>query len=365
MSETPIYIASPFLPDLDEYTSLLKEIWHNKTLTNAGPLHERFRQELQEFLNVDCDIILTNNGTSALEIAIRSLGEFKQFYTTPFSFIATLSAIKWLGNDNIDFVDINPNDFNICPKLFKEQYSSNTPSLSVFTHVFGNSCQVDQIKSVVEQNKDSKIIYDGAHSFNVQLQNKSIFEYGDLSITSFHATKIFHSIEGGAIFSKNKKQTEKIKSLINFGYSSNGNIDHIGTNAKLSEFHAAMGLLNLRYFKKSQSSYQDNYKYLQKNLDNNIKFQAHTLNQDWNYSYCPIVLPSENMRDHITRELTKKSIIPRSYFSPSLNTLFDNNDKCENSENLAKRILCIPNHPDVSTCHLDKIIEVTNRSLNG
>lgn len=360
MKKEHINIASPPLPTLDEYNSLLKEIWDSRILTNNGPIVLRFKEELKNFLNIDSEIILTNNGTSALEVAISALGEFDHYYTTPFSFIATLSSLKWLGKEDIRFIDIDENSFNVSPTMLKEMYNPSKKSLSLFTHVFGNSCEVEMIEEIINQNKKSKIIYDAAHSFNSKLNDKSIFDYGDLATTSFHATKIFHSIEGGAIFCKDKGLAKKIESLINFGYSKTGEVQYIGTNAKLSEFHAAMGLLNLKKFQETQKKYTQNFRYLKENLSPQVKFQKLKDNQDWNHSYCPIVLPNTEVRRKAIAELKEANIIPREYFNPSLNKLFNNSSSCTISENLCKRILCIPCHRNIQKRDMNLIISIIN-----
>ena len=341
MREEPLYISNPCLPNIQEYKHLLHKIWNNGILTNHGPYCQKLEHELKSYLKTESEVILVNNCTSGLEIAIKALGEFKNHYVTPFSFIATLSCLQWMGCKNIIFPDIDEATFNI--NVNEIEPTDN--SLGLFTHVFGNPCKVEKLED--KFTGDSKLIFDAAHAFDVKIKDKSILDFGDISAVSFHATKMFNTVEGGAIFCKDKELAEKIRSMINFGLV-NGQPINQGTNAKLSELHSIMGLANLNNFKSVKDIYNNNYKIYKRKLNDLVTFQLIDSNVVWNFSYCPIILPTEQKVLSIQKKLEEKNIYTRRYFFPSLNTVANHSQKCPVSESISTRVLCLPIHQEVT-----------------
>src|SRR5690606_27065948 len=238
-----IPVTKPFLPKVEEYDKYLASIWERQWLTNNGPLVNEFELKLKEYLDVN-HLLYVSNGTIALQIAIKALELSGEIITTPFSFVATTSSIVWEGCKPV-FVDIDSETFNIDPRKIE---SAITPSTSAIlaTHVYGNPCDIDAIQKIADK-YNLKVIYDAAHCFGTKYKGKSVFDYGDISTTSFHATKLFHSIEGGAVFTRCPELLKKMSFIRNFGHNGPSDFKELGLNGKNSEFHAAMGLCNLNY----------------------------------------------------------------------------------------------------------------------
>lgn len=359
MKKNQIYIAHPYLPERAEYDLVLDKIWETRILTNNGPLVQKLEKEIKNHLNLnDCEVILTSNGTKALEVAAFALGEFDEYLTTPFSFVATVNSLQWIGRKNIKYVDINSKTWTISRDELERQFDETKKTLGVFTHVFGNPCDIKGVQHIFSKNINSKILYDAAHAFNVNYNKESIFRYGDVSIASFHATKIFHTIEGGAIFCKDKILANKIRCLINFGIE-DGKLEYIGTNAKMSEFNAGMGLILLEKNKEIQNKYRGNYLYFRDKLKELYAFQEIEDNTLWNYSYCPILARSESHLFEIFQALERIDVIARRYFYPSLNRAgFSGLQACPISEDISNRVLCIPIHVGLSEEKRTEILEV-------
>lgn len=342
--------SRPYLPNKNKYFKYIDKIYNTKQLTNNGQLVKELENRLKEYLNVK-NIILTANGTLALQIAYRTLEISKYAITTPFSFVATVSSLIF-NNIKPKFVDINPRTFNINHKEIEKKISKSVQAI-VPVHVFGNACNIDEIESISKK-KNLKVIYDAAHAFGVYYKNKSILNYGDVSILSFHATKVFHTIEGGAIITNDNNIAEKIRYMINFGLNESGNIVFFGINAKMNEFQAAMGLClldDINFIMEKRAEIWFNYN---KSLNDYVEFQERNKDCTNNFSYFPIILKDEKNVLKIIRELNKKNIYPRRYFYPSLETLNYINYKEEmlNSRSISERILCLPLYPD-----LDKEIQ--------
>ncbi|RQP16654.1 MAG: aminotransferase class V-fold PLP-dependent enzyme, partial [Parapedobacter sp.] len=238
-----IPITKPFLPPKELYHDYLDGIWQRQWLTNMGPLANKLELELKRFLNIQHTLFVTN-GTVALQFAIKALDLQGEIITTPFSFIATTSSIVWEGCTPV-FVDIDRFTLNIDPSKIENAITEKTTAI-VATHVYGNPCDVDAIERIAKKH-NLKVIYDAAHAFAVQLQERSIFEYGDISTCSLHATKLYHSIEGGLVTTTDPNLLKKIAYMRNFGFSGPESFAELGINGKNSEFHAAMGLANLSY----------------------------------------------------------------------------------------------------------------------
>ena len=312
-----INVTKTYLPNKEKYKEYVDEIYANGWLTNNGPLVQKLEKRLAEYLGVK-NIVLVSNGTVALEIAYRTL-DIKSFaITTPFSFVATTSS---LVTNNIlpIFADIDKNTFNLDPKSIEKIITPNTSAI-VPVHVFGNACEVEEIEKIAKKS-NLKVIYDAAHAFDVKYKNQSVLNYGDISTLSFHATKLFHTIEGGALIINDDELVQKARYLINFGIKNTEEIPHLGTNAKMNEFEAAMGLCvldDIENIKEKRKVVVENYREKLKDL---VQFQEQNINASENYSYFPIVLKSEEQLLKVQKALNDENIFPRRYFYPSLDTL--------------------------------------------
>lgn len=358
-----INVTQTFLPPIDEYQKLLVTAWDNKWITNRGKLVLELEEKLKKYLNVE-NIIITTNGTLPLQIGLKLLAEKGEVITTPFSYVATTAAILWEGCKPV-FVDIHPDYFTIDETKIENAITCNTKAI-LATHVFGNPCNVDKI-NLIAKKYGLKVIYDAAHAFGVNYVGKPIFEYGDLSTCSFHATKLFHTGEGGAMFTNSKELLHQLYYSHNFGH--NGPLDFygLGINAKTSELQAAMGLAVLPYMKYiliERKRVVDNY-------DSKLNFLSLRKmrireNTDWNYSYYPIVFESEETLLRTITALNNGNIFPRRYFYPSLNTLsFGNLCDMPVSESISKRILCLPLYPALSDDDIDRIVGIFKLTIKN
>jgi dTDP-4-amino-4,6-dideoxygalactose transaminase len=335
-----INVTKTYLPDIDKYKSYIDEIYANGQLTNNGPLVQKLERRLEEYLGVN-NVILVANGTLALDVAYRALDLTGDVITTPFSFVATTSSIVSNGLNPL-FVDINPHTFNIDSSLIEESITNKTSAI-VPVHVFGNSCKVESIQQIAERH-NLKVVYDAAHAFDVKHKNQSVLNYGDISTLSFHATKLFHTIEGGALIIKDNELANKARSLINFGFNNAGEISNLGINAKINEFEAAMGLCvldDINLILEKRKTICNNYGQA---LSGMVQLQEKNNNSSNNYAYFPIVLESEDQLLSIVQKLNKMQIFPRRYFRPSLNKLsyVEQGQACPISEYISNRVLCLP-----------------------
>jgi len=334
------HVTKTHLPDKEKYKEYVDAIYASGKITNNGPLVQQLEQRLAEYLGVK-NIILVSNGTAALEIAYRTL-ELKGFaITTPFSFVATTSSLVTNGLLPI-FADIDENTFNIDTKKIEKKITPNTSAI-VATHVFGNPCDVEAIEEIAKKHK-LRVVYDGAHAFGVNYKGKSIANYGDITTLSFHATKPFHTIEGGALIINDDSLVQKARYLINFGIENQESIPHLGTNAKMNEFEAAMGLCVLDEIESIKHGRKKVYEIYQKELKGFVQFQEQNLHAAQNYSYFPIVFKCEEELLTVQKALNEKDIFPRRYFYPSLDTLtyIEPKQECKISRDISKRILCLP-----------------------
>lgn len=335
-----INVTKSFMPPLEEYEKYLKEIWNNAWLTNDGPLLKELAGKLEEYLNLE-KLSLVSNGTMALQLAINALEiQEGEIITTPFTFVATTNSIIWEGCTP-RFVDINKKDFCIDVNKIEKAITKNTKAI-LAVHVFGYPCDVDKIEEIARKYA-IKVIYDGAHALGVRYKNKSLLSYGDVATCSFHATKLFHTIEGGVCIAKEQEVCKKINAIYKFG-DVNGTYKYNGTNAKMTEFQAAMGLVNIKYIDdiiEERKKISELYDELLKGIIDRPKPKE---GLEYNYSYYPVVFESEKILLETIKRLNQNDIFPRRYFYPSLNTLsfLKNVQKCEVSEDVSKRILCLP-----------------------
>ena len=335
-----IPVTKPFLPEEQSYLDFIRSIIDRGWLTNNGPLVRQLEEELSAHLDVK-HLLFTGNGTIALQIAIKALDLKGEIITTPFSYVATTSSIAW-ENCKPVFADIDPNTWNIDVASVENAITEKTSAI-LATHVFGNACDVEAISALAER-YGLKVIYDGAHCFGVKYKGKSIFSYGDISTSSFHATKIFHTIEGGAVMTEDAQIAERMKFLRNFGHDGFENFNGIGINGKNSEVHAAMGLCVLPHMEEimaRRKSLHDCYDNELRSLA--LQKQQITAGTDYNYSYYPVLFASEEQVIRVLGALKEKDIFPRRYFYPPLNSL-DYIDRCSMpvTEGISRRILCLP-----------------------
>jgi dTDP-4-amino-4,6-dideoxygalactose transaminase len=356
-----INVAKTYLPDKEKYKKYIDEIYENCWVTNNGTLVQKLEKRLAEYLGVK-NIVLVSNGTVALEIAYRTLGLKGFVITTPFSFVATTSSL--VTNQLLPiFADIEKNTFNINPKKIEKLITLNTSAI-LSVHVFGNACNVEEINKIASK-YNLRVIYDAAHAFDVKYKEQSILNYGDISTLSFHATKLFHTIEGGALIINDDELVQKARYLINFGIKNQEEIPHLGTNAKMNEFEAAMGLCvldDMEKIKNKRKSLIENYK---KELKGLVQFQEQNDNATENYSYFPILFKSEKELLKIQKALNSEQIFPRRYFYPSLDTLeyIEPKQECKISRDISKRILCLPVYYDLENEIQIQIITIIKRNL--
>ncbi|MBT6515003.1 MAG: DegT/DnrJ/EryC1/StrS family aminotransferase [Flavobacteriales bacterium] len=357
-----IPVTKPFLPPKKLLFSHLSEVYERNWLTNHGPLVTEFEQKIMALLNHN-NMKYVTNGTLALQIALQALGKKGEVVTTPYSYIATTSSIIWEGNTPI-FVDVNNATGNISPALIDEKISQNTIAI-LATHVYGNPCDIDEIENISKRH-NIPVIYDAAHCFGTLYKGKSIFHFGDIVISSFHATKIMHTVEGGAVFSNRKKYHRPIEGLMNFGHTSENTFDMAGINGKNSEFHAAMGLSVLPFFTDILAKRREQWEMYKNKLISESKLSTIIINplSTYNYAYFPLIFQTEELLIDVKNTLFSNKITARRYFSPSLNELpFLPKASCPNSESISKRVLCLPLYNDLTTQDQNLIIDIILNTL--
>lgn len=357
-----IPVTKPFLPTEREFKAYVKSIWERQWLTNNGPLVNALELKLKEYLGLD-HLLYVTNGTIALQLAIKALDLSGEIITTPFSFVATTSSIVWQGCQPV-FVDIDAETFNIDPDKIEAAITPKTSAI-LATHVFGNPCDIDTIKAIADKH-NLKVIYDAAHCFGTRYKNRSVFDYGDISITSFHATKLFHTIEGGAVFTKQPDLLKKMAIMRNFGYSGIDTFSEQGTNAKNCELHAAMGLCNLRHVDEILKQRKHLYMYYLQRLNNlDVQFQKLVNPEDHNYAYFPVVFKTEDLMRESKEKLELAQIYCRRYFYPSLAALpYVNNSIMPVCDSIASRIMCLPLYHTLTLSDLDLIARLLLRTQN-
>jgi dTDP-4-amino-4,6-dideoxygalactose transaminase len=353
-----IPVTKSFIPPIEEYTAQVQRAFKNEWLTNRGELIKELEEKLKSILGID-NILITNNGTIPVKIELKLLGNNGEIITTPFSYVATTAAIVWESCTPV-FVDIDPKTLTINTQLIEAAITPKTTCI-LATHVFGNACDIDEIDRIAKA-YNIKVIYDAAHCFGVKYKGKSIFEFGDISTCSFHATKLFHTGEGGAVFCKDETLRHKIFYSHNFGH--NGPVDFygLGINGKNSELHAAMGLAIVPHIEKIISERKKIVEFYHQNIDSSkIKTMEFNKNISWNYSYYPIIFENEFDLLKILEKLNQSNIFPRRYFNPSLNTIdYANGLSMPISESVSSRIICLPLYVGLTTDELNQIVKIIN-----
>lgn len=355
-----IMVTKPYLPSIDRYESYVRKIWDNQHLTNQGPLLQEMEATLGNFLGTPLFHFVTN-GTVALQIALRALNITEgEVITTPFSYVATVSSILWERCEPV-FVDIDPNTFCIDAAKIEAAITPKTKAIMA-VHVFGYPCDVKALEDIAKRH-NIKVIYDGAHAFGCTYQGKSLLAYGDIATCSFHATKVFHTIEGGCVISHNEALHRRLALVRSFGHVGDDHFE-LGINAKGSEFQAAMGLSNIQDFVAIQASRKASAEL----YDRLLPFpalQKPFMPKDftYNYAYYPVVFKTPEKCSQAIEKLNAENIVPRRYFFPSLNTLpyLDKKISCPVSESVAARILSLPYWTDMETAVIEKVAGIVSK----
>lgn len=359
-----IPVTKPFLPPQQIYHSYLDGIWKRQWLTNMGPLASQLEMELKTFLSLK-HLLFVTNGTVALQMAIKALDLKGEIITTPFSFVATTSSIVWEGCVPV-FVDIDTNTLNIDAELIEASITEKTTAI-LATHVYGNPCDVDKIDEIAKKH-NLKVIYDAAHAFGVEINGRSIFEFGDISTCSLHATKLYHSVEGGFVVTQNPDLLKKLASIRNFGISGFDTFDELGLNGKNSEFHAAMGLTNLKYIDNIIAKRQALTTRYDQQLQNLKAYRPKWhQNSENKGAYYPLVFESEELMLKIVEHLKAHEIGTRRYFYPSLASALPylEPQALEITDEVSKKVLCLPLFYDLTIEEVDMICRLILRVQNN
>jgi dTDP-4-amino-4,6-dideoxygalactose transaminase len=357
-----INVTKTFFPPIEEYNAQVQRIWENQWLTNRGQLVLELEEKVKEYLSIS-NIIIMNNGTIPIQIALKILGNNSEIITTPFSYVATTAAIVW-ENCTPVFVDIHPEYLTIDETKIEAAITNRTTAI-LATHVFGNPCHIEKIEAIAKKHK-LYVIYDAAHCFGVSYNGKSIFEYGDISTCSFHATKLFHTGEGGALFTKDPSLFHQSFYAHNFGHNGPLDFHGLGINGKISELQAAMGLAVLPHMEDILESRKVVVEQYDSTLDftklRKIKIRNNT---EWNYSYYPVIFETEEQLLLVQKELNEREIFPRRYFCPSLNTInYVNKVSMPISESVANRVMCLPLYHNLAESDVIQIAQLLNNTIS-
>lgn len=361
MEDKKIFVTRSSMPRYRDYCKLIRGIWNSHYMTNNGPLHDELQKKMKDYLGVD-NITLFTNGHLSLENALQALNLHGEIITTPFTFVSTTHAISRTGNTPV-FCDINPNDYTIDVEKIEALITDKTCAI-LPVHVYGNVCDVDKIEQIAKKH-NLKVIYDAAHAFGVKYKGKSVSCYGDFSMFSFHATKVFNTIEGGALVYRDSSYARVLDNLKNFGILGEEVVEYIGGNAKMNEFQAAMGLLNLDELAiniEKRKKVVMKYRSLLSKIDG-IKLCAEQENVESNYAYFPIVVEDSYglSRNQLYSLLQKYNIYSRKYFYPISND-FDIYKSCHGktpiAHDISERVLTLPLYADLSITDVNRICKI-------
>ncbi|RIJ42779.1 DegT/DnrJ/EryC1/StrS family aminotransferase [Pontibacter oryzae] len=357
MSDNKIFVTQPSLAPLEEYVEILKGVWERGILTHNGPLVQQLEKDLESKLNLDY-MTVVSNGTIAIQMAIKALELKGEIITTPFTWVATVSAIKWEDCTPV-FCDIDPDTLNIDPAKIEALITDKTVAIMP-VHVFGNPCDVETIAAIAQKH-NLKVIYDAAHAIGSSYEGRSLLNYGDISATSLHATKLLNTAEGGGCITTNAALDAKLKRIRFFGHDENKDVVEDGFNGKLTEVHAALGLANLKYYDEVLEDRKKKYQYYRELLNciEGVQFQDVKVGET-NYSYFPIIFESEEQLLKVEKALNTSDIFPRRYFYPSINTYTKvvAYQACPVSEDISKRILCLPLFLNLEKEEQEKICKI-------
>jgi dTDP-4-amino-4,6-dideoxygalactose transaminase len=361
----PIFVTQPYLPPLEEFIPYLEEIWASKILTNGGPFHQQLEEALCDYLGVK-HLSLFANGTLALVTALQALRITGEVITTPYSFVATAHSLLWNGIVPV-FVDVDPNTLNLDPAKIEAAITPQTTAIMP-VHCYGHPCDVDAIQKIAD-NYNLKLIYDAAHAFGVKDEGGSVLRHGDLSVLSFHATKVFNTFEGGAIICPDAKTKLTIDRLKNFGFVDETTVVASGINGKMSEINAAFGMLQLKHIDAAMARRKDvdaTYRKLLKNVKG-IRCLQDAGEEASNYAYFPILVDVDYTlsRDQLYEKLKRSGIFARRYFYPLIShfPMYRNLPSSQDgnlpiANDAAKKVICLPIYPALSTPDLMRIIDV-------
>src|SRR5450755_920034 len=357
-----INVTKTFLPPIEEYISILKRAWDNEWITNNGELVRELEQQLKTFTNVN-ELFYCTNGTIALQIALKALDIKKQVITTPFSYVATINAILWEGCKPV-FVDINKDTYCIDADKIEAAITKETEAI-LATHVYGLPCDIEKIESIAKKHNLS-VIYDSAHAFGCSYKGRSLLSYGDIATCSFHATKLFHTVEGGCIIPKDKEIADKILLYRSFGHISDDYYS-VGINGKNSEFHAAMGLAILPKIVSIIAQRKKIVELYDSILPKEVLRPVFKLRDfEYNYAYLPVIFQSESLMLKVKESLALNHINARRYFYPSLNLVPQTSAlkySCPISESISSRILCLPLYVGLKQDEIELIVDVIKKAL--
>lgn len=364
----PIYVTKPYLPPLKDFIPYLEEIWDKKILTNNGPFHQRLEKALGEYLGIP-HLALFNNGTIALITALQALRVSGEVLTTPYSFVATAHSLLWNGIKPV-FVDIDPDTFNLDPQKMRAAITTRTTAIMP-VHCYGRACDVDAIQKIAD-NHNLKVIFDAAHAFGVRDAGGSILRHGDLSVLSFHATKVFNTFEGGAIACPDAKAKQRIDHLKNFGFTDETTVVEAGINGKMSEFNAALGLLQLEHAeqvildrKEIDATYRDELQNIP-----GIRCPNPLAKSVPNYSYFPILVEGDYpiSRNSLYEELRRNAIYARRYFFPLISDfpMYRDLPSAQHvnlpvAQKIASQVLCLPIYPGLAKIDQMRVIKIISR----
>jgi dTDP-4-amino-4,6-dideoxygalactose transaminase len=365
MSDKPIYVNQPYLPPLEEFIPYLEKIWESKQLTNSGPFHLQLEQALCEYLGVE-HLALFINGTIALVTALQSLRITGEVITTPYSFVATTHSLIWNGIKPV-FVDVEPHTLNLDPGKIESAITSQTTAIMP-VHCYGHPCNVDAIQKIAD-NYNLKVIYDAAHAFGVQCHCGSVLNHGDLSVLSFHATKVFNTFEGGAIICPDAKTKQRIDQLKNFGFVGETTVVAPGINGKMSEVHAAFGMLQLKHIDEALARRKEIDTAYRQQLQGveGIRCIGDAGEVVSNYAYFPIIVEAEYplSRDDLYQKLKEHNIFARRYFYPLITDFpmyrglpSAHRDNLPVATTAAQKVMCLPIYPTLEFDQLSSIVQI-------
>ena len=363
-----IPVTKPYMPSREKLDKYIDGIYERQWLSNNGPLVQELTSRLEKYLGVE-NLLLVANGTLALQIAYKALGVSDvcsgvspEAITSPFTFIATASSLKWDGVEPV-FADIDPDTWCLNQGNIEAKITRNTRAI-VPVHVFGNACDVDAIDEVAGKH-NLKVIYDASHAFGVKYKGESLLKHGDAATLSFHATKLFHTGEGGAIVFRRKEDLEGAKKMINFGIAGPETIEELGINAKMNELQAAMGLCVLDEMEENLTARAAVWHRYEQALGQTLQLQAKPEALDYNYAYFPVVFESEEQAVRVATTLKENGVLARRYFYPSLDSLelVNGRDSCQISRCITSRILCLPLYSGLETESSKFIINTIREAL--
>ncbi|MFD1007295.1 DegT/DnrJ/EryC1/StrS family aminotransferase [Oceanisphaera ostreae] len=362
-----IPVTKPYFPSREKLNKYIDGIYERQWLTNNGELVQELTRRLESYLGVE-NLLLVSNGTLALQVAYHTLGlrdqvavQQPEAITTPFTFIATASSLKWEGVEPV-FVDIDPDTWCMDPANIEAAITPNTKAI-VPVHVFGNACEVEAIDDIA-QRYNLKVIYDAAHAFGVKYKGESLLKHGDAATLSFHATKLFHTGEGGAIVFKRKEDLERARKMINFGINGPETIEELGINAKMNELQAAMGLCVLDEMEENLAARANVWHRYEQALANSVQLQGKPDALDYNHAYFPVMFNTEEQAVRVAATLKEHDVLARRYFYPSLESvdfLGSMQEKPTISKDIASRILCLPVYYGLSD---EDVVDISRKIMD-